>query len=189
MAKIDVQQRFRRLIKKLNYNQIQLENINVNELVTFLRTYMPKVVAQLEPLGWDLSQDDTWLETAFITSLTTFYGKRVLVFITDSYSDYKLVERVFESPIMRKLWKQFNIDAHTAVLVDSSIFIEPEQLDDIYINLDFECKWSLLDLSGYDENDELLSPYLETWGFLENGMKLEDEIEPWSMLQTMQVRN
>jgi hypothetical protein len=180
--------RLEALVTKLRYQHIQLSEININQLVPWMRKNMPKVVEQLEPLGWDLSCDDTWLETMFISRVIKWYGKNIAVFITESYTDYKLSEELLSSPIMQDFWSKFNIASHTSVLVDSTMFIEEEALDDIYINLSFDKKqpYSLLDLSGYDENDDLLPHLQDRWDFLTYEYTDEGYV-PWTDMNHIQI--
>lgn len=186
----DVKVRFRNLISNLKYNQISLETHKLNvtgQLIPWMRKKMLPVVEQLEPRGWDVTDDNTWLNTMFISEVLTWYGKRVAVFITDSYVEYKTSKQLFTSPIMPGFWKQFGIDAHVAVLVDTTMFISAENLDDIYINIDWKSIYSLIDLSGYDDDDNLLPHLTESWGFLEDDCDAEGEFQEWSSLHKIQT--
>jgi hypothetical protein len=188
--KKSVKLRFEALITKLNYPQIKLTEININQLIPWMRQNMPKVIEQLEPLGWDLSDEQTWLETMFISRVINWYGKNIAVFITDSYYAHQLSEELLSSPIMLDFWSKFNIASHTSVLVDSTMFIEMEALDDIYINLDFNPKhpYSLLDLSGYDEEDDLLPHLQDKWDFLTYEATEQGEYIPWNTMHYIQVK-
>lgn len=181
-------EKLQKLINRLNYNQLSLIDINVNQLVPWLRLNMPEVVAQLEPLGWDLSDDRTWYETAFISHVIRWYGNNVAIFITDSYLDYQLSQQVLACPIMEKFREAFNLQAHTSVLVDSTMFIEMDDLDSIYINLDFNKRYSSIDLSGYDENDELLPHLVSKWGFLEDEMGDNGDYIQWNDTYMIQIK-
>lgn len=182
---VPTHQRFKRVIQNLNYNQIRIEELNINRLVPWMRTNIPKVVEQLEPLGWDLGSEVTWLETMFINVVVNWYGNRVCLFVTDSYKDYELSKQLLSSPLMVKFWKEFDIQAHSAVLLDPFIFLEIEQLDDIYTGLNWKTRWSRLDFSGRDEDDNIVPGLQADWSFLD----LEDTSSAeWSPLETAKVQ-
>lgn len=185
-----VKLRFRELIANLKYNQVQLTTPKMNisgQLIPWMHKYMPSVVEQLEPRGWDLSDDVTWLNTMFITETLNWYGRKVAVFITDSFLEYKSARELYPTATMRKFWQQFGIEAHVSVLVDSTIFMAVENLDDIYASLDWDSTYSFLDLSGYDDDDKLLPHLEDRWGFLEDDKDDSGEFIEWNMLNKLQT--
>lgn len=184
---IHVKDKFTKLIRKLQYSSISLGNINVNALIPWMRQHMPLVVDQLEPLGWDLTDDDTWLETMFISTIVNWYGNKVAVFITDSFLDYKISRQLLTSNIIKKFWDKFEISAHISILVDNTIFIESEDLDDLYSSIDWKNRYSFIDISGYDENDVLLPHLQRDWGFLENFPNDQGEYTDWSSINKLQL--
>lgn len=181
----DVKTRFREMISNLNYSQIRLSTHTLNiggQVIPWMRSNMLPVVEQLEPLGWDLSEDKTWLNTMFITEILEWYGKKVAVFITDSFLEYQAPRELYKSSTMKGFWDVFGIDAHVSVLVDTTMFMTPENLDDIHVAMDLEKVYSFIDLSGYDDDDNLLEHLEPAWGFLS-----ADNEEEWSSIHKMQT--
>jgi hypothetical protein len=70
------------------------------------------------------------------------------------------------------------------------MFIEAENLDDIYINLNFNSSnpYSLLDLSGYDDEDDLLPHLADKWEFLTFEAGENGEFSPWTNMHYIQVK-
>lgn len=180
-----VKVRFREMVANLGYNQVKLTTHSVNvsgQLIPWMHKYIPSVVEQLEPLGWDLSDDVTWLNTMYITEMLEWYGRKVAVFITDSFTEYKGSRNLYETPAMRNFWSRFGIDAHVTVLVDTTMFMTAENLDDIYSSLDWSKIYSFIDISGYDDDDNLLPHLEDRWGFLQEVPDAQGVATEWTDL-------
>lgn len=185
MAK-DIVTKFETLIRRLNYSQIRLLPIDSESIKHWVIRSMPQVVEELDTLGWDLSADRTWTETVFINILLKWYDKKVALFLTPSMVDYKLAFKVFGYPIFAQFRQTFGIDCQMAVLINPLIFLVPEDLDSIYLGLDFTKGYSCIDFSHFDENDELELEYQKDWDWL---MIEEGDGREWTSFQSHVMRN
>jgi hypothetical protein len=180
---VKVVAKFQRLIRKLNYSKIRLVDFNVFDIRDWCMRHMPQVVDQLEELNWDLSAEHTWTEAVFVNTAIKWYDKNVAVYITSSLLDYNLANKVIATTKFKCFRQRFFIDAQCIVLVDPTIFLEPEDLDLIYMAFDFEKGYSGVDLSHYDEEDNLDLDVQPEWGWL------EEEDEYWDSSQTERAYN
>jgi len=152
----NVNNKFETLIRKLNYNQIQLATLDVSKIEAWYKKYMPGVVDELINNGWDLSNDDTWLDNSFCNHTIYWYGHKVTTFVTASLADYNLFTKVINYPKFRKFRKDFKIDVQCAILVHPVIFLGNQDLDTIYLNFDFDKGHCSIDMSHFDEDDNLI---------------------------------
>lgn len=176
--------KFHQLIRRVNYSQIKLFDINTPKIQEWCKENMPLVVKELIQFGWDLTSDDTWLETMFLNTGIKWYDYYVGLYVTSSMLDFKLANRLLKTKCFSKFRKDFGLDVHHILLLDNTIFLEPNDLDNVYLSMDFEKGYSSLDYSHFDENDELEEFYVEDWGWLTYD---EDIDEGWSVLQLKQV--
>jgi hypothetical protein len=146
---------------------------------------MPLVVNELSARGWNLESEDTWLENTFITNVMYWYGKRVSVFITDRYSDWLLAQKFLNSSVSSDFRHHFGIDYQLSLLLHNHLFIDTDELADIYSFMDFTEGWGLLDLSHVDDEDNVSSAYLEEWAWLD----AEQDDDEWSPTQVSRVYN
>ena len=74
--------------------------------------------------GFD-DDEDTSLWVAFITHFVKWRGKRVLVFITDSFRDWNESSKVFDRNLLsfHKLRERLDIDCHVSILADGNRFM------------------------------------------------------------------
>jgi hypothetical protein len=172
------------MVRRLNYNQIKLVGINAEHVKQWSCEKMPLVIEQLEPLGWDLSKDTTWTETVFVSTVLDWYGNRIALFLTPSYTDFDLAKSVIKTKCFADFRKEFKIDVHATVLINPVIFLIPEDLDSLYVNFDFNKGYSAIDFSHFDDEDELEESYVEEWGWLQ--AEDSDAIE-WSGYQIKQI--
>lgn len=166
----NVSEKFKQLVRKLNYNQICLFDIDASRIKNWSLENIPKITNQLEELGWNLDKDETWEETVFVNNTVSWYNKRISLYITSSYLDFKLASSVIDSIEFKKLRKDFKLDYHTIVLVDPIMFLTEEDLDIIYTSFDnFSTKkdYGYIDLSHYDDKEQLEEDYISEWGWLE----------------------
>lgn len=177
----NVLSKFEKLVRRLNYNKIKLVDISIHKIQDWCYIHLPDIVSQLETLNWDLSREETWTETVFINFCLKWYDKNVALYITTSLIDFNLANKVIKTKKFFKFRKALNIDAQCIVLVDPTIFLEMEDLDTIYIALDFNKGYSGIDLSHYDEEDNLENELKEKWGWLEH------EEDVWKDTQSMQA--
>lgn len=161
-----VKSKFDKLIKRLNYANVQLSTIDVTRIRAWCLKHMPKVVEELVSLGWDLEDRDTWLETVFVNTPMQWYGNNIGLYVTSSYTDYVLAKKVIKTPTFKKFRKDFNIDCHAVILFDPLMFIKAEDLDEIYLSFDFDKGYSFLDFSYYDDEDNLIDSVSSDWGWL-----------------------
>jgi len=161
-----VETKFKKLIQQLDYSKVKLSHINLTEMRAWCYKHMPSVVEELVDLGWDIEDRDTWLEVMFINFCLTWYGKNILLYVTNSYVTYLKAKEVLQTKTFEKFVKEFNIDCHSVILVDSVIFLKEENLDDIFLSFDFNKKHSFLDFSFYDEDGNILEEAKEEWGWL-----------------------
>lgn len=184
MAK-NILAKFEYLVRKLNYSQIQLKTLDPVQIETWARETMPLVVKELKDLNWNLKDEKTWTEVVLSNALIDWYGRKVCLYITTSYLDFKLAQKIFKTRCFANYRKSFGIDAHSVVMVDPVIFLTPESLDSIYCSLDFDKGWSVLDFSHYDEEDNLEDEFEEEFGWLgDETTKEEMDDEPdWTILQ------
>lgn len=165
----NVKSKFENLIRSLQYDCIKLTSIDVEEIKEWSYANMPLVIEEMVLLGWDLTDDTTWLENTFSNHVLTWYDKRIAVFVTPSLYDFNLCQRVLRTKTFANFREHFKLDLHLALLVHPVIFIKPYDLDDIFVNFDFEKGWSVIDYSHCDEEGELEPSYQEEWGWLEYG--------------------
>lgn len=180
----NVNSKFESLIRGLHYNQIKLSYIDVEKIKQWAYTYknMPLVVQEIEELGWDLTDDRTWLENTFSNHVLNWYNKKICVFITTSLFEFNLCSKILKTSTFKNFRSVFNIDNHLNLLVHPVIFIEPDNLDDIYITLDFTKGYTCIDYSHCDEDGKIDEPYLDNWGWLEY---TEADSEEWDADQVM----
>lgn len=176
--------KFHTLIRRLRYSQLRLYDLNAARIEEWCKENMPLVVEELKDLEWDLSVDETWYETVFINTTVHWFGKRIALYITSSAADFRLASRLFKTKAFAKLRKDFNFDTHAVVLLDTTIFLQPEDLDSIYLSFDFDKKYSSLDFSHYDEDDNIEEAYIPEWGWLTFD---ENTSEGWSVIQIEQA--
>lgn len=187
---LSIRDRFRNLVINLRYSQIRIatHHFPVSRLVSWMQRHMQPIVEQLET-EWDMSDERTWMENVFISHVIAWHDKKIAIFITNSYQDYRLSRTFYESRVSESFWREFGLHAHISVLVDSHIFIEPEGLDDIYAAIDWDKKYSLLDMSGYDDEENLLPHLKERWGFLESLLEDDGTYQEWSDIAKLQLRD
>ena len=177
----NVSEKFKQLVRKLNYNQICLFDIDSLRLKHWSLENIPIIANQLEELGWKLDKDETWEELVFINNTLSWYNKRISLYVTSSYLDFKLASSVLDSIEFKKLRNDFKLDYHAVVLVDPIIFLKEEDLDIIYSSLDIFSNikgYGSLDLSHYDDKEELEEDYSSEWGWLEAEV-VEGEYTQW----------
>lgn len=158
--------KFENLIRTLNYNQLKLGVLNVEEIKAFSIKEMPLVIDQLDPLGWDLSKDSTWTETVFLNVKMSWYGKNVGLYLTPSIIDFNKGSQVVATKCFSRLRTRLGLDCHAIVLLDPTIFLELEDLDLIYLSFDFDRGYSSIDFSHYNEDEDLEDQYKDEWGWL-----------------------
>lgn len=179
----NVTTKFQTLVRRLNYSQIRLARVNIERIKTWAKEHMPLVVEELVEKGWDLENDDTWAELMFVNTPLSWYGKNILLYVTPSYTDFKLAQKVLSTKCFARFRADFGIDLHAVVLVDSVIFLVPEDLDSIYCSFDFEKGHSIIDFSHYDDEDQLEEQYAEDWDWLQ----AESEEAPWNAFQIVKA--
>lgn len=127
------------IIKKLDYSNITLSPLpKYVNLRQWSYDNMPGVVQEMEDLGQDLDEYETWLEVTFLQNIVKFYKKRVAVYLTSSYVDYIHSRRFLNSKVSDNFRNHFDLDCHAVILVHPVISITAEDLDDIYVSLDFD---------------------------------------------------
>jgi hypothetical protein len=167
MAK-DILGKFEYLVRRLNYSQLRLQEFDVEEIKVWAYREMPLVIEELIDKNWNLEDDFTWTELVLSNALLRWYDKKVCVYITSSYLDFKLAQKIFKTKCFDSYRKEFGIDAQVLVLVDPIIFLAVDDLDSIYCGLNFETGYSLIDLSHYkDDDDSLEEQYLMDYSWLE----------------------
>lgn len=165
--------KFDTLIRKLNYDQIKFTYLDVSKIEEYFKRQMPGVVEELVKQKWDLTNDDTWLTNSFCDHLLRWYGKKISIFLTNSWQDYNLFRKVIEYPKFKKFRKVFGIDMQVCLLTSSVIFLKPEDLDTIHLNFDFSKDWCCLDISGFDSEDNTVE---EEWSYLESEGASQDQL-------------
>ncbi|MGL5923708.1 hypothetical protein [Chroococcidiopsis sp.] len=145
---------------------------------------MPEVVDQLQPRGWDLSKDDTWTETVFISTQLRWYNRNVALFLTTSYVDFNLAADLIQTPTFATLRQTLGLDVHAAILLNSVVFPQPEDLDVFYCGFDFKTGYGAIDFSHYDSEENLEEEYLEDWGWLSDSSEVSPE---WSNMQIVRA--
>lgn len=93
--------------------------------------------------------EDTSLWVAFITHFINWRGKRVLVFLTDSFRDWNEGSRNLYRKSFRLLRERLDADCHVMLLTDGNRFLTLDDLDAIYLMLDQP--YISLDMSREDE--------------------------------------
>lgn len=181
-----VKAKFESLIRTLNYDCVKLLNINAYKLEQWAIKTIPEVVKEIKDNGWDLTNDDTWLENTFTTNVLQWYGKRIAVFTTASEYEFRLCQKAISSKEFRNLRETLNFDCHLALLVHPVIFLEPTDLDDIFVSLDFDRGWSAIDYSHFDDEENLDDAYRPDWGWLEYNEESDYE---WTTDQVVQAYN
>lgn len=172
--------KFETLIRRLNYSCISFSTLDVSKIENWCRKEMPLVVEELVDNGWDLSKDDTWLTNTFTDYTLDWYDKRVAVFLTSSWQEYKLFSKVINYKKFQEFRKHFNIDMQVCLLVHPVIFLEIEDLDTIYLNFDFDKGYCHIDVSHFDDDDNLEENFDSSWSWLMYDNSSNDE---WSVDQ------
>ena len=176
-------QKFNTLIRRLNYSQIQLAPTPYRKLMLFFPETLPKVYEQLEPLGWDMTDKNTFSENLFISHIINWYGKRVAIFLTDSANDYRLAKSVLNSKEFRQLREEINVDIHVNILIHPVIFMVAEDLDTLYCSFDWDKGYTNIDFSHFDENDDLDEGFISEWRWLE----ATENDQEWSDFQQQYI--
>lgn len=167
----ELSDKFKHIVKKLNYSQIFIDPLNIKNIETWSRYNLSFEVNQLELLGWDLFDANTWKELVFSNCLLSWYKKRINFFITGSEYELNLAYKTLNYPIFSKFRNYFNIDSHVCLLLDPIILIEEEDLDIIYNNINDDENVIKMSLSHYDENESIQEKYREEWGWLDEEVK------------------
>ena len=147
--------------------------------MNFLPDQMPDVFKQLAPLGWNIADKYTYSENVFVSHYLKWYNYKILVFLTDSASDYRLAKSVINTKKFKELRKEVGADLHLNLLVHPVIFMVAEDLDTLYCNFDFDLGYTSIDFSHFDENDCLDSDFISEWKWLE----ADDKGDEWSEYQ------
>jgi hypothetical protein len=172
------------MVRRLNYPEITIKPINVERIKRWSETCMPDVIDQLHPRGWDLSKDDTWTETVFLSTQLSWYRRQVGLFLTTSYVDFNLASDLVKTKTFANLRETLGLDVHAVVLLNSTIFPQPEDLDVFYCGFDFTTGYGAIDFSHYDSEENLEEEYLEDWGWLSDSSDTSPE---WSSMQFIRV--
>lgn len=172
--------KFKGLIRQLNYNQIKVVDTNTPLIKNWCISNIPKIVNQLEPLGWNLSKDETWEETILTNAFINWYGENIGVFVTSSFCDYRLAYSCYKSLEFKNLRDALNLKQQAVVLVDSTMFIEVNELDVLYENFNFKKGYSKLDLSHYDNKENIIPSHISEWSWLQS---VEEDDIIWSIEQ------
>lgn len=180
----NVKNKFENLIRGLHYDCIKFITLDVEKIKDWAYINMPLVVEEMRELGWDLTNDTTWLENTFSNHVLEWYDKRIAVFITSSLFEFNLCKKVLNTKVFSKFRETFNLDLHLALLVHPVIFLKAFDLDDIFINFDFLRGWSAIDYSHCDEEGELEDSFSEEWGWLEYN---DSDIDEWDANQVAQA--
>lgn len=155
--------KFESFIRKLNYPCIRLLDVSAASyrLETWMREEMPLVVDEIWRNGWDMEDSDTWLDNLFCNHVLSWYNKRIAVFITQRYSDFNLANKVLGYKKFKEFRRKFKIDKQLVLLVHPKVFLRENDLDDIYILMDFSEPngYLALDYAHCDENGELEPEY------------------------------
>lgn len=176
--------KFQTLVRQLNYSQIQLSDVNVERIKVWAKTHMPLVVEELVERNWNLDADETWTELMFINNPLSWYGQRIFLYLTASYTDYKLAQKVLATKCFAQFRQDFGIDLHATILLDPVIFLVAEDLDALYCSFDFSKGYSVVDFSHYDDETDLLEEnYVSDWDWLQ----AEAEDLQWNTLQTIKA--
>lgn len=181
-----IRNRFVNLVRRLNYPHVRFISApSGHSLSAWSKIHMPLVVHELADLGWNLESEDTWLENTFITECMYWYGKRVGVFITDRYSDWLKAEKFLNSSVSTQFREYFGLDYHLSLLLHDHLFINADELGDIYTSMDFSKGWGLLDLSHVDDEENVTTDLQEDWGWLD----AEQDDDDWSAAQVSKIYN
>lgn len=176
----NIKTKFENLVRNLEYNCIKLLNIDVEKVKEWSYFNMPLVVKEMEDLGWDLSNDTTWLENTFSNHLLSWYDKRIAVFITTSDFEFNLSKKVLNTKVFADFRRTFNLDMHLDLLVHPVIFLKPYDLDDLFVSFNFSRGWSAIDYSHCDEEGTIDEAYVEEWGWLEYE---DSDLDEWDAEQ------
>lgn len=157
--------RFNNLVTNLNYNQIKIENIDIPSLKTWTVTHVPELLSELTALKWNLQDTSTWHDIFFLNSIVSMYGRKTLLYITCSWIDFISSKSVITSPKFDIYKDIHNIDCHCILLLNPIIFLQISDLDVIYDHVK-QTDTCFLDLSCYDENEDIIPSKQEEWGWL-----------------------
>lgn len=171
MKNQEIAYKFKQLVKSVGYNQIRIQDINVDQLIEWSKQNLTSEVNQILELGWNLQDSNTWHELVFSNCVLNWYGNVISFYVTSSYVDFNLASKVISSPLFNKYREDFNFYNQVCLLLDPVIMIEQEDLDIIYQSLDIQLKYSILNLSHYADNESLKPEYLDDWGWLDDELK------------------
>lgn len=94
--------------------------------------------------------EDTSLWVAFVTHFINWRGKRVLVFLTDSFRDWNEGSKIINRKSFRLLREAVDADCHALILTDANRFMNLDDLDAIYLLMEDKAHLSI-DMSREDE--------------------------------------
>ena len=168
MSNTAIVDKFERIVRCVQYNQIQVKSLNIPKIKSWAEANLKSEVNQLTNSGWNLDSDNTWQELVFSNSLIDWYGNAINLYVTSYYTDYLLASRVISSKLFKGFRSTLGIHNHVCLLLDPIILLEPDDLDTIYENLDAEKGFTILNLSHYNDQEALKSEYTDEWGWLES---------------------
>lgn len=154
MKNLKLINKFETMIRRLDYPNIMLTTPPYSKIKDFAKQHMTKELSQMNSSGWDLHNIDTYLELVYINTSLLWYQKRVAVYLTPSYVDYKQSMEVIDSELFQRFRNVVGFDYHVVILLSPIIFLEPEELDDIWVAIDKNKGTAVIDMSGFIEDED-----------------------------------
>jgi hypothetical protein len=175
-----VQYKLENLIRTTR-KDIKFLYLDVEKVKEWAYNRIPAVVQEMKTGGWDFTSDDTWLENTFAHMLVEWHGKKVCIFVTNTSREYVLCGRQLKTNAFSNFRKTLGIDMHLNLLLHDIIFMKPSELEEFFINFNFDTGYCCIDNSHFDEDGNVDLAAYEDWGFLSDDAK-------WTKEQERQVK-
>lgn len=140
---------------KIYPNPFKLEN--------WVKINMPKVYQELYDLGWNLNDEETWLETVFVGIILSdkLTNIRTGIYLTNSLQDYQRVKKILNTKAFQKFRQDFKLHNQVIILTCAVSFLSKDDLRSILSELENNYSVYFYDLDPYNDDDELLDDSLE----------------------------
>lgn len=156
--------KFTALVRNLNYSQIKLVEFNFLKLKQWTEINKPKLFNEIKELEHDLDSEYTWQAIFYVNCVLKMYDKLIFLYITPSWIDWLSSNRTLY--VLDHFRNSFKVDCQCTLLINPTIFLQAEDLDILYNSLNFKSNYSHLDLSYYDDNEDIVEDKQEKWGWL-----------------------
>ncbi len=136
---------------------------NPYKLEHWVKLNMPKVYQELYDLGWNLNDEDTWLETVFLGIIISEKSTNIRtgLYLTNSLQDYNKIKKVINTKTFQKFRNYFNLHNQLIILTCAVSFLSKDDLRSILSELSNQYQAYFYDLDPYNDEDDLEDEALE----------------------------